>query len=77
MALSGQLGQRGITPAAIETTCTITFENATLTRSVLQTTVRAEGADKALIEEAAGAAKAGCPISRVLKLEIELELTVA
>ena len=77
MALSGQLGQRGITPASIETTCTITFENATLTRSVLQTTVRADGADKAKIEEAGAAAKAGCPISKVLNLEIALELTVA
>ena len=77
MALSGQLGQRGITPASIETTCTITFENATLAKSVLQTTVHADGADKAKVEEAADAAKAGCPISKVLNLEIVLELTVA
>lgn len=77
MALSAQLGERGITPDAIDTTCTVTFENLTLTRSLLQTTVRARGADKAKIEEAAAAAKAGCPISKVLKLEIALELTVA
>jgi osmotically inducible protein OsmC len=77
MALSAQLGERGITPASIETTCTVTFENLTLTRSVLQTTVRAVGADKARVEEAAAAAKAGCPISKVLKLEIVLELTLA
>jgi lipoyl-dependent peroxiredoxin len=31
MALSAQLGERGITPASIETTCTITFESGTLT----------------------------------------------
>ena len=77
MALSAQLGERGITPASIETTCTVTFENLTLTRSVLQTTVRAEGADTAKIREAGAAAKAGCPISKVLNLEIVLELTVA
>jgi len=76
MALSAQLGERGITPEAIETTCTITFENLTLTQSVLRTTVKAPGADKAKVEEAAAAAKAGCPISKVLKLEIALELTV-
>jgi lipoyl-dependent peroxiredoxin len=76
MALSAQLGERGITPEAIETTSTITFENLTLTRSVLKTTVNARGADKAKVEEAAAAAKAGCPISKVLKLEIVLELTV-
>jgi len=75
MALSAQLGERGITPEAVETGCTITFENLTLTRSVLQTTVKAKGADKAKVEEAAAAAKAGCPISKVLKLEITLALT--
>jgi osmotically inducible protein OsmC len=71
MALGAQLGERGITPEAIETTSTITFENLTLTKSVLKTTVKARGADKAKIEEAAAVAKAGCPISKVLKLEIE------
>jgi osmotically inducible protein OsmC len=76
MALSAQLGERGITPEAIETTSTITFENLTLTKSVLKTTVRARAADKAQVEEAASAAKAGCPISKVLRLEIGLELTV-
>ena len=76
MALSGQLGQRGITPASMETTCTITFENGTLSKSLLQTTVHADGAEKAKVEEAAAAAKAGCPISKVLNLEIVLELTV-
>jgi osmotically inducible protein OsmC len=76
MALSAQLGERGITPQAIDTTCTITLENLTLTKSALRTTVKARGADKAKVEEAAAAAKAGCPISKVLKLEIALELTV-
>jgi osmotically inducible protein OsmC len=76
MALSAQLGERGITPQAIDTSCTITLENLTLTKSALRTTVKARGADKAKVEEAAAAAKAGCPISKVLKLEIALELTV-
>lgn len=77
MALGAQLGERGITPTSIETTCTITFENLALTRSVLTTKVTAPGADKGKIDEAAAAAKAGCPISKVLKLEIALELTAA
>jgi osmotically inducible protein OsmC len=76
MALSAQLGERGITPQAIQTTCEVTFENLTLTKSVLKTTVKASGADRAKVEEAAVAAKAGCPISKVLKLEIILDLTV-
>lgn len=77
MALSAQLGERGIRPEAVETTCTITFENLTLTKSSLKTTVKARGADEAKVKEAAAAAKAGCPISKVLKLDIELDLTVA
>ena len=76
MALSAQLGERGITPEAVETTCTITFENLTLQRSELRTTVKARGADRAKIEEAAQAAKIGCPISKVLRLEIALILNV-
>ncbi|HTP51588.1 MAG TPA: OsmC family peroxiredoxin [Anaeromyxobacteraceae bacterium] len=76
MALSAQLGERGITPEAVETVCTITFENLTLTKSLLQTRVKAPGADKKKVEEAAAAAKAGCPISKVLKLDIALELAV-
>jgi osmotically inducible protein OsmC len=76
MALSAQLGERGITPEIIETRCIVTFENLTLTKSVLQTAVTARGADRASMEAAAAAAKAGCPISKVLKLEIALELTV-
>jgi osmotically inducible protein OsmC len=76
MALSAQLGERGITPESVATTCAITFENLTLTKSALATTVKAPGADKAKIEEAAAAAKAGCPISKVLRLEISLDLTV-
>jgi osmotically inducible protein OsmC len=77
MALSGQLEQRGITPETVETSCTVTLENLTLTKSELAATVRAPGADRGKVEEAAAAAKAGCPISKVLNLDIALELTVA
>lgn len=77
MAFSAQLGERGITPQSVETTATVTFENLTLSKSVLKSTVTAPGADRAKVEEAAAAAKAGCPISKVLNLEIVLELTLA
>ena len=76
MAVTAQLGERGITPESVETSCEINFENLTLTRSALKTTVRAKGADKAKVQAAADAAKSGCPISKVLKLEIALELNV-
>lgn len=44
--------------------------------SILKTRVRARGADRAEVEGATAAAKASCPISKVLKLEIMFGLTV-
>lgn len=76
MALSAQLGERGITPQSIETTAAITMESLAITKSALTTTVVATGADKEKVEEAAAAAKAGCPISKVLNAEVTLDLTV-
>ena len=76
MAFSAQLGERGITPDSIETTAAVTMENLAIVRSALTTTVRAAGADRAKVEEAANAAKEGCPISKVLNAEITLNLTV-
>lgn len=76
MAFGAQLGERDIVPEVIETTCAITFMNLTLTRSELTARVKAPGADKAKIQEAAAAAKAGCPISKVLNLDIALDLQI-
>jgi osmotically inducible protein OsmC len=76
MALSGQLGERGITADSIETEAVVTMQNLALTKSELATTVTALGSDRGLIEEAANAAKAGCPISKALNLEITLALTI-
>jgi lipoyl-dependent peroxiredoxin len=77
MAVAAQLGERGIAPESIETTCDITFENLTLTRSALATKITARGGDRAKIEAAVAAAKAGCPISKVLGLDITLAVTIA
>ena len=77
MALSGELGKAGLTPESIETTAEVTLEpvdgKPTVTRSHLKTRVRIPGGDRAKFEAAAAAAKAGCPISRLLKAEITME----
>jgi len=73
MATSGQLGDKGITAESIQVKATVTMENLTLTKSHLELVIKASGADRAQVEEAALAAKAGCPISRVLNLEITLD----
>lgn len=72
MALSAQLAEREIS-GSIETKATVTMENLTLTKSHLELVVKAPGADAGKAEEAWNAAKAGCPISKVLNLEITLD----
>ena len=80
MAFSGELGRAGMTPERIETTAAVTLETVdgkpTVTRSHLTVKARVPGADKAKVLEAANGAKAGCPISRLLKAEITIEVTV-
>jgi len=78
MAFSAQLGEAGLRPESIEAGATVTFEKTgagwTVTRSDLEVTAVVPGADHAAIEKAANEAKAGCPISRLLKAEITLTL---
>ena len=77
MALSGELGKLGLKPERIETTSEVTLDTVdgkpTVTRSHLKVKARVPGADRAKFDQATGAAKAGCPISRLLKAEISLE----
>jgi len=76
MALSGQLGQAGLTAESINTTATVQLEKQengfAITSVHLDVTARIPGADKAAFETAANNAKAGCPVSKVLKAEITL-----
>jgi osmotically inducible protein OsmC len=76
MALSAQLGNAGITPDSLETTAAVTLEKLeagfTVTKIHLDVTAKIPGADAAAFEKAAQNAKAGCPISRLLKAEITM-----
>jgi osmotically inducible protein OsmC len=80
MALSGELGNVGLTADRIETIARITMEpvngKPTVTKSHLVLKARIKGADRAKFEAAANAAKAGCPISRLLNAQISLEATL-
>ena len=76
MALSAQLGNAGITPETLETTASLTLDKLdagwTVTKIHLDVAARIPGADKAAFDKAAESAKAGCPISRLLKAEITM-----
>ena len=77
MALSGQLGNAGMTAEEINTTATITLEKTdagfTVTSSHLDVSVKIPGADAKAFETAANNAKAGCPISRLLNTTITMD----
>lgn len=77
MALSGQLGNAGLTAEAIDTTATVTLEKLeagfTVTEVHLKLVAKIPGASKAAFETAANNAKAGCPISRLLNAKITLD----
>jgi osmotically inducible protein OsmC len=77
MAFSAELGKAGITPESIHTTATITMDKTdagfTVTGSHLDVTAKIPGGDPAKFTAAANAAKAGCPISRLLKANVTME----
>jgi osmotically inducible protein OsmC len=76
MALSAQLGSAGITPESLETTASLTLDKLeagwTITKVHLDVAARIPGVDKAAFDKAADNAKAGCPVSRLLKAEITM-----
>ena len=76
MALSAELGKANITPESISTEATLTMEKLeagfTITKVHLDVSAKIANADKAAFDKAAADAKAGCPVSRVLKAEITM-----
>jgi osmotically inducible protein OsmC len=77
MALSGQLGNAGLTAESINTTAAVKLEKTdagfTITSVHLDVTARVPGADQQAFETAANNAKAKCPVSRLLNAEITME----
>ena len=77
MALSGQLGSANLTPKSIRTTATVNLEKTeegfTVTAVHLDVLARIPGASEEAFKTAANNAKAGCPISRLLKAEITMD----
>jgi len=77
MALSGQLGNAGLTAESINTTATVNMEKLdagwTVNKVHLDVTAKIPGADDQAFQTAANNAKAGCPISRLLNAEITMD----
>ena len=76
MALSKMLGDAGLTPDRIETHAAVTLEKVgegfEITASHLSVVAKVPGADQAKFTEIANKAKAGCPVSKLLKANITM-----
>jgi osmotically inducible protein OsmC len=76
MALSAQLGEAKMTAESIQAKATVTLEKLAdgwaVTKSHLDVQARIPGGDRQAFETAANNAKAGCPISKLLKAEITM-----
>ena len=76
MALSGALGKAGFTPDQISTTATVSLEQVDggfeIKAIHLDVSAKVPGADDAAFQKAAEGAKAGCPVSKLLKAEISM-----
>jgi osmotically inducible protein OsmC len=77
MALSLMLGEAGLTAEKIETHAAVTLERVgdgfEITASHLSVVAKVPGADPAQFAEIANRAKAGCPVSKVLKAKITMD----
>jgi osmotically inducible protein OsmC len=77
MALSGQLGNEGMTADRIATTASVTLEKSgdgfAITAVHLDVTAKIPGAERSAFEKAAKGAKEGCPVSKVLNATITMD----
>jgi osmotically inducible protein OsmC len=78
MALSLMLEQAGSPPESISTKAELSFDTDKLeiTTIVLTLTAKVPGISDEKFQEVAQQAKAGCPVSKVLKAEIKLNATL-
>src|SRR6266571_3681190 len=80
MALSLILGEAKLTAEQMDTSATVTLEQVeggyAITSVHLTLKAKIPGADQATFETLAAKAKAGCPVSKLLKAEITLDASL-
>ena len=80
MALSLILGEAKLTAESMETKADVTLEMAgdgfAITKVHLTLSAKIPGADQATFDDLTAKAKAGCPVSKLLKAEITLDATL-
>lgn len=73
MKLSFVLGGMNLTPESLETTCTITLDNGSITNSHLVVKGKVPGATEGQFAAAVKDAEANCPISKLFNTSITSE----
>lgn len=80
MALSLILNEAGLTAEKLDTTAEVTLEKLqdgfSITSIHLQLRGKVPGADEPRFKELAGKAKAGCPVSKLMKANITLDASL-
>ncbi|MGE9746256.1 OsmC family protein [Bdellovibrio bacteriovorus] len=78
MALSGALAKKGFNAESLDVSATVTLEKSgdgfVIQSSKLKLRALVPGIDRKLFETIAQDAKVNCPVSKVLKAEISLEI---
>lgn len=76
MALSHELASAGLNPTSVATKATVTLDKVeggfAISKVHLDVDAKVPGADQGKFDEIAAAAKAGCPVSKVLNAEITM-----
>ena len=76
MALSGQLGQAGLTAQELRTTATVSMEKVeggfSITAVHLDLVAKIPGASQEAFDKAANTAKENCPVSKLLNADITM-----
>ncbi len=76
MKLSFLIGDAGFTPEEIETTAGIDLEDGKISKSHLVVKAKVPGMDNEKFQECAEDARANCPVSQALSMEITMEATL-
>jgi lipoyl-dependent peroxiredoxin len=76
MKLSFVLGAAGFTPSRIETKCTVTLENGSITSSHLEVKAKVPKLKAKNFPQYAEEAKAGCPVGKVLNCEQTMDAQI-
>ncbi|SFU69068.1 osmotically inducible protein OsmC [Pustulibacterium marinum] len=76
MQLSANLSEENLVPKTLESECTITLEDGTVTQSFIKLKAEVDGVTEEKFEELVRHAEKNCPMSKLLDTEIKVDYTL-